>query len=196
MTDLSLHTADAPNVRKHHTGLLLIAAYKLLGALLFILVGVGALKLVHKDIGDFTWHALVEVLHRNPESRVVNFFLEKAELLNDPLLKRIGFGAFAYAALGILEAIGLYLEKAWGEFLTVLITASFLPIEIHELAMKVDAWRIGILAANTAVLVYLLYLLWERAAHRARQKRAAATPAEPEPEPEHSAAGHPGHGSL
>ena len=29
------------------------------------------------------------------------------------MLRRIGFGAFFYAAIGIAEAIGLYLEKAW-----------------------------------------------------------------------------------
>src|SRR5271157_5521844 len=110
----------------HRAGLVLIAAYKLLGALLFVAVGVGALKLLHKDIDDFLWHTLVEVLHRNPESRVVNFLLERAQLVDDPMLKRIGFGAFGYATLGIVEAVGLYLEKAWAEFLTIVITASFL----------------------------------------------------------------------
>jgi uncharacterized membrane protein (DUF2068 family) len=159
--------------RSHHrAGLVLIAAYKLLGALLFVAVGVGALKLLHRDIDDFLWHTLVEVLHWNPESRVVNFLLERAELVNDPMLKRIGFGAFAYAALGILEAVGLYLEKAWGEFLTIVITASFLPIEVHELMRRVTSVRAGILAINIAVLLYLLYLLGERAAQRAHARGA------------------------
>lgn len=172
----STSSAIAPKPHSHDKGLILIAAYKLLGALLFVLVGVGALRLVHKDIDDVMWHALVEVLHRNPESRVVSFLLEKADLLNDPMLKRIGFGAFCYAAVGIVEAVGLYLEKTWAEFLTVLITASFLPIEIHELIRRVDWWRTGILAANLLVLIYLLYLLWQRAAHRARQRRAERHP--------------------
>lgn len=177
--------ANAPKSRSHDTGLILIAAYKLFGALLFVLVGVGALRLVHKDIDDVVWHALVEVLHWNPESRVVNFLLEKAELLNDPMLKRIGFAAFSYAAIGIAEAIGLYLEKAWAEFLTVLITASFLPIEIREVIRHVGWWRSGLLAANILVLIYLLYLLGQRAARRARLRRAerhpdrAATPHPP-----------------
>lgn len=169
-----LRTHLDPGSRRHHrAGLILIAAYKLLGALLFVGVGVGALHLVHKDVDDYVWHALVEVRHWNPESRIVQFLLDKAELLNDPMLKRIGFGAFCYAAVGIVEAVGLYLEKAWAEFLTVLITASFLPIELNEVIRRLTWGRTGILAINLAVFLYLLYLLGERAAARAKAKRVS-----------------------
>ena len=168
MTGTTSHLAQ----KAHHTrraGLLLIAAYKLLGALLFIAIGVGALRLLHKDIGDVVWHALIEVLRMNPESRVVNFLFEKAELLNDPVLRKIGFAAFCYAGLGILEAVGLYLEKAWGEFLTLIITASFLPFELHELLRRLTWVRVSVFAANLAVLLYLFWLLGERAAQRRRR---------------------------
>jgi uncharacterized membrane protein (DUF2068 family) len=172
MTGLQTHFAPGSH-KRHRAGLLLISAYKLLAALLFIAVGVGALRLVHKDVDDFVWHALVEVLHWSPESRVVQFLLEKAELLNDPMLKRIGFGAFCYAAVGIVEAVGLYLEKVWAEFLTVLITASFLPIELNELFRRFTWMRVSILAINVAVFLYLLYLLGERGAARARARHVA-----------------------
>ncbi|HEY2861869.1 MAG TPA: DUF2127 domain-containing protein [Terracidiphilus sp.] len=189
---MSTHPETSPRLRSHHAGLLLIAAYKLLGALLFVLVGVGALKLLHKDLDDVIWHALVEVRHWNPESHVLSFLLDKAELLNDPLLKRIGFGAFLYAAVGIVEAIGLYFEKVWAEFLTVAITASFLPIEIREVIVKIGWWKVGLLIANLLVLIYLLYLLGEHAARRARDKRVAGPPQlNQEREPEHTAVGKP-----
>jgi uncharacterized membrane protein (DUF2068 family) len=153
----------------HHPGLVLIAGYKFLCALLFMLLGVGAFHLLHKDVDDVAWHTLVEVLHRNPESRVVNFLLEKAELLNDPLLRRIGFVAFCYAGVCIAEGIGLYLEKVWGEVLTLLITASFLPFEIHELFRRVTPIRVSALAINLVVLGYLLFLVIEKAARRTRE---------------------------
>lgn len=170
MTGLPSHSA--PQSQKHRAGLVLIAAYKLLGATLFVALGIGALRLIHKDIDDVIWHALVEVLHWNPESRVVNFIFEKAELLNDPLLRRIGFAAFCYAGVGVLEAIGLYLEKTWGELLTVIITASFLPFELHEINHRVTWIRVGLFLSNLAVLVYLVWLLGERAAHRRRHAKA------------------------
>jgi len=114
------------------------------------------------------------VLHRNPESRLVNFIFDKAELLNDPLLKRIGFGAFCYAGLGVIEAIGLYLEKSWGEFLTVAITGSFLPLELHEVIRRVTWVRVSLLTVNTAVVIYLLWVIVEKAAERTRRRRATA----------------------
>jgi uncharacterized membrane protein (DUF2068 family) len=187
------HIAGAPNSRRHNPGLVLIAAYKFFGALVFLLVGVGALRLLHKDIDDVIWHALVEVRHWNPESRVVSFLLDKAELLNDPLLKQIELGAFLYAALGIVEAVGLYFEQTWAEFLTVAISASFLPFEIHEVIRKVGWGQVGLLVANFLVVVYLLYLLGERAAQRSRHGRSAAPlQLQQEPEPEPSPVGHHG----
>jgi uncharacterized membrane protein (DUF2068 family) len=171
MTGSAAHRVTG--TRNHRTGLVLIAAYKLLGALLFIAVGVGALRLLHKDIDDVVWRMIGD-LKMNPESRLVNFIFEKAELLNDPILRRIGLGAFCYAAVGILEAIGLYLEKAWGEFLTLVITASFLPFEIHEIMRRLTPMRVGLLVANILVLVYLIWMLGERAAHRRRMDTAPA----------------------
>jgi uncharacterized membrane protein (DUF2068 family) len=128
---------------------------------------VGALRLLHRDIDDVVWRMIAD-LKMNPESRMVNFLFEKAELLNDPLLRRIGVVAFCYAAVGILEAIGLYLEKTWGEFLTLIITASFLPVEIHELMRRLTWVRMGLLVANVLVLIYLIWMLGESAAHRRR----------------------------
>jgi uncharacterized membrane protein (DUF2068 family) len=154
--------AQSSRTRRHHDiGLLLIAAYKFLGAIIIALVGFGALHLIGKDVGDVL-ATLVINLRFNPESRFVNFLLDKAELLSDPTLRRIGFAAFCYAGLGILEGIGLYLEKIWGEYLTLLITASFLPWEIRELMHRVTGIRIALFAMNVAVLVYLVAIVYHR----------------------------------
>jgi uncharacterized membrane protein (DUF2068 family) len=138
----------------------LIAAYKFALALLFVAVGVGALRMLHKDIGDQVAR-LAHHMRFNPESRFVDFILDKASLLNDPLLRRIGAAAFCYAALGMLEGIGLYLEKIWGEYLTLAITASFLPLELFEVFRRVTWIRGGLLAINTMVFFYLLKLVVE-----------------------------------
>ncbi len=169
MKDSSTHFA--PMRRRHRAGLMLIAIYKLLGAVLLLAVGVGALKLLHKDIDDVVWKVVAD-LRMNPESRIVNFIFAKAELLNDPLLKRIELAAFCYAGLGVLEALGLFFEKIWAEFLTLFITASFLPFEAHEMMRRLTWVRVSILAVNVGVVIYLLWIIGEKAAHRARRKRA------------------------
>ncbi len=157
---------------RHNQWLVLIAVYKLLQALLFIAIGVGALRLVHKDVGDL-FALLADHLHFNPEWRIVQFGLEKASLLNDPVLRRIGLAAFCYAALGLAEGIGLYLEKAWGEILTLVITASFLPWELTEVVRHVTWVRVALLIINILVFFYLLALVAEERRRRWHRNKAA-----------------------
>jgi uncharacterized membrane protein (DUF2068 family) len=148
-------------LRSHNHWLLLIALFKFAQAALFVAIGVGALKLLHRDIADDLYN-LADRLHFNPEWRVIDFLLDKASLINDPLLRRIGLAAFCYAGLGTAEGIGLYLEKAWGEVMTLIITASFLPWEIFEIIRRITWPRVGLLTINVLVFVYLLKLVTER----------------------------------
>lgn len=173
MTGSTLQTATAAH--RHNKGLVLIAVYKFLHSLLFIALGVGALRLVGKDVGDILYR-LASDLRFNPEGRFVNFVLDRASLLNDPMLRRISFAAFCYAGIGIAEGIGLYLEKAWGEFLTLIITASFLPWEIMEIMRRHTLVRVGLLVVNVAVLIYLCRVVWERQ----REQRGIETVSETE----------------
>ena len=147
--------------QKHNQWLLLIAAFKLFQALLFAALGVGALKLLHKDVGDVLTQ-FVEHLRFSPESRFVNFILRNAPLVNDRLLRRIGVVVFIYAGLDLIEATGLYLEKAWAEFLTLAITASFLPLEFYEVIHRFTVMRISLLLLNALVFLYLLKLILSR----------------------------------
>jgi uncharacterized membrane protein (DUF2068 family) len=153
----------APTIEKkrHNKFLFLIAVYKTAQALLIAAVGVGALRLLHKDVGD-VFDNVREALHFSPESRLVNFLIDKASLVDDPMLRRIGLVAFSYAALSFAEGLGLYLEKAWGEILTLLITASFLPWEIFEVSRRVTWLRVGLLIINTLVFAYLLKVVADR----------------------------------
>lgn len=148
-------------LKAHNQWLVLIALFKLGQALLFIAIGVGALRLLHKDIGDAIEN-LARHLRFNPEQRLVNFVLEKASLVDDKMLRRISAALFLYAAVGLVEGIGLYLEKIWAEFLTLAITASFLPWEIYEIMRKVTWIKVGLLTINVLVLLYLAKLIWER----------------------------------
>jgi len=142
-------------------GLILIAAFKVIQALLFVSIGVGALKLLHKDVGDLLERVAYH-MRFNPESRFVNFLLDKASLIDDRLLRRIGEVVFIYAGLDLVEGIGLYLEKTWAEYLTLLITASFLPWEVYEIFHRLTLIRFGLLTVNALVLLFLLKLVIER----------------------------------
>ena len=64
--------------------------------------------------------------------------------------------AVVYAVIEWTEAIGLWKERRWAEYLTVLATAGFLPLEIHELVDRVTALRVGALIVNVALIVWLV----------------------------------------
>lgn len=164
MTDSPSQSTARP--KRHNQWLILIAAFKLAQALLFVAIGVGAVRLLHKDAGDVFTRA-AEHLRFSPESRLINFILKYAPLVNDQLLRRIGVVVFFYAALDLLEGIGLYLEKVWAEFLTLAITASFLPWEVFEIYRRLTLVRVSLLTVNAIVLIYLVRLVM------ARGKRAA-----------------------
>jgi uncharacterized membrane protein (DUF2068 family) len=156
--------------QRHNRYLILIAVYKLLYALVLIGIGLGAHRLLHKNIADEI-DLLTRHLRLNPETHLIAFLLKKASLLNDPLLRRIGFFAFSYAGITAAEGIGLYLEKAWGEFLTLAITASFLPLEIFEIIRRLTGLRASLLIINVLVFYYLLHLVLEHARHRKIRKQ-------------------------
>ena len=159
MADSRSHSISRP--KHHNQWLILIAAFKLAQALLFVAIGVGAVRLLHKDVADVLTKA-AEHLRFTPESRLVNFILKNAPLVNDQVLRRIGAVVFFYAALDLLEGIGLYLEKVWAEFLTLVITASFLPWEAFEIYRRITLPRVSLLTVNAIVLIYLLKLVMTR----------------------------------
>lgn len=154
---------------KRNKWLVLIASYKTLQALLFALIGLGARHMLHKDVGD-ELAALADHLRFNPESRLVNILLDRASVINDPILTRIGVLAFAYSAISYVEGIGLYFEQVWAEYLTLIITASFLPLEIIEILRRQTWFRFSLLAVNLLVFLYLLQLIVLKARQKTRNQ--------------------------
>src|SRR5205809_541404 len=57
-------------------------------------------------------------------------------------LLSLGVTAVACSVVEGIEAVGLWLERRWAEYLTAVATAGFLPFEIHELIDRVTWVRI------------------------------------------------------
>jgi uncharacterized membrane protein (DUF2068 family) len=144
-------------VKASHSRLLrLIALFKLVKAALLIAVGVGALKLVHKDVAAAVEH-WVELLRLDPNNHYIDSALEKASNLTPDKIKELGLGSMIYAALFLTEGIGLWLEKNWAEWLTVIITSSLIPIELYEIYRNPTPVKIAVLLINVAIVAYLVY---------------------------------------
>lgn len=61
-----------------------------------------------------------------------------------------------YAVLQLLEGIGLWSLRRWGEYVAVIGTSIFIPIEVYELSKHVTYVKIAAFIINVALVVYLI----------------------------------------
>ncbi|MGI8613880.1 MAG: DUF2127 domain-containing protein [Nocardioidaceae bacterium] len=71
-------------------------------------------------------------------------------------LTLVAVGLLLYGVLEGVEGVGLWLAKRWAEYLTVVATAAFLPLEVHELLKAVTVTRLAALVINIVAVVYLV----------------------------------------
>jgi len=139
-------------------GLILIGLFKLVKALLLIMVGIGALRLLHKDIAHTITH-WVDVLRVDPDNRFIHGIIARAFDVTPAKLKELSVGTFFYAGLLLTEGTGLLLRKHWAEYFTVITTVALVPLEVYELARHFTAVKLVVLAINIAIVVYLIVRL-------------------------------------
>lgn len=132
--------------------------FKLAKGLLLLAVGIGAIKLLHKDLSELAanWITAIRV---DPDNRLIHGLIAKLGLMNDRKLEELSIGSFFYSALLLTEGVGLWLKKRWAEYLTIIATCSLIPLEIYEIAKRVTVTRIVILLINAAIVWYLFVQL-------------------------------------
>ncbi len=162
-----------PKGKSHSRGLMLIAAFKLLKGLALLALGIGALRLLHRDVAALADH-WINAFRVDPHNRYIYWLLAKLPMLNDQKLKELSAGTFIYSAVFLTEGIGLALRKRWAEYFTIITTASFLPLELYELFHHATLPKGVALAINIAVVIYLVRELRRNPTASRREKTAPA----------------------
>lgn len=144
-----------PARASHSRGLQLIAAFKLLKGFALLALGIGALKLLHKDVAALVEH-WIDVFQVDSQNYFIHKLLEKLAALDDRRLKQLSVGTFIYAAIFFTEGIGLALRKRWAEYFTIIVTSSLLPLEVYALAKHPSVGEVLALVINLAVVAYLV----------------------------------------
>ena len=83
--------------------------------------------------------------------------IRKALESNQHTLTLIIAGLLAYAALQLTEGVGLFLLKRWGEYVAVVGTSAFVPLEVYELSHHITWLKVVALVVNVAAVVYLVW---------------------------------------
>src|SRR5207245_7194325 len=115
--------------KAHGRGLRLIAAFKLLKGLALLALGIGALKLLHKDVEAIIVH-WINVFQVDPHSHYLRLLLEKLSILDDRRLKELSVGTFIYSAIFLTVGAGLAFCKSLSEDLMIIIIFFFFFLEV------------------------------------------------------------------
>jgi uncharacterized membrane protein (DUF2068 family) len=135
--------------------LILIGMFKLLKALLLIAAGIGAIRLLHRDVAETVMH-WTQVLRVDPDNRFLHGLLLRIFRVTPKQLKELSVGTFIYAGLFATEGIGLLLRKRWAEYFTIVTTSGLIPLEIFELARHFTVTRVVIAFINVLIVWYLV----------------------------------------
>ena len=148
-------------------GLMTIGIFKLIKALVLVVVGIGVFKLVHHDIVEVL-NRWVGLVHVDPDNKYFQKVVTKLWSVDGRKLEEVCAGTFFYAGVFLTEGLGLVLRKTWAEYFTITVTGSFLPIEVYLMTQHLTAVRVVATLVNIGIVWYLV-------AHRlGERKRKAA----------------------
>jgi uncharacterized membrane protein (DUF2068 family) len=138
-----------------------IALYKLVKVLLLLVIAYGEVRLSDASLTAklVTWASARPL---GLEHHVVTWLLEKFSGMSAPQVHALRIVTLAYAALFATEGIGLWMQKRWAEWLTTIITASLIPLEVWELFFRPNLGKAAVLVANIVIVAYLVWHVWTK----------------------------------
>jgi len=117
-----------------------------------------AIRALYRDLGfDFNHSRLLGLI-------------QDSFMLTPRTLTFLAIGLAVYALIELVESVGLWLGKRWGEYFAMVATSIFLPYEIYDLTVKVTWLRVGALVVN---LLLVIYLVWAKRLFGVRGGKAA-----------------------
>jgi uncharacterized membrane protein (DUF2068 family) len=82
--------------------------------------------------------------------------LQHALTLSTRTLLLVAAGLALYAAIELVEGVGLWLARRWGEYFALIATSLGLPIEIYDLSHKITVTAFVLFALNLVLVLYLV----------------------------------------
>lgn len=145
-----------------------IALYKLVKVILLLATALEVVRLHDSSIlaQIYNWMA---TLPSGLERDVVRIALAKFSGLTHAQLKFLRAGTLVYATIFTVEGVGLWMRRHWAEWLTIVVTASLIPLEIWEFWIGPNYGKAALIVVNAAIVWYLVIrVLRDRRSARAR----------------------------
>ena len=149
-------TAPAhPSVVDRASFLRAVAIYKFTKTAVLVGLGLATMRLVRPDVAA-AFEQWVEDLPVGYIQHVSELFLNW--ISGGPETSRVvilGVGLFAYATLFLVEGVGLWMQRRWAEWLTVVATGALIPLEVYECVVHPTPVPFLLLVVNAAVVWFL-----------------------------------------
>jgi uncharacterized membrane protein (DUF2068 family) len=137
-----------------------IVWFDVLRAAALFLLGADIFHHLNDDLREIVEH-WIETFRLDPHNRRFNWLMAALSGWDRRRLEEVGIGTFFYAILLLLEGVGLWFGRRWAAYLSVVVVAVFIPLEIFELAKEVTGIRLTVLAVNALIVWYLTArILW------------------------------------
>jgi uncharacterized membrane protein (DUF2068 family) len=141
--------------------IILIGLFKLFKGISLLIIGFGLLRLLHKDVASLTQH-WIEVMRVDPDNRFVHRAIARIFRVTPKQLKELSAGTFLYSAIFLTEGTGLLTRKRWAEYMTVISTSLFIPLEVYEIYHHFTWLKVVVTLVNLLIVWYLVVRLRKR----------------------------------
>ncbi|MES2190536.1 MAG: DUF2127 domain-containing protein [Pseudomonadota bacterium] len=152
-----------------------IAMFEAVKGLAALLASLGLLELLHHDVHRLAL-ALLWHFRLDPQTHYPELLLHYADMLGAINLRTMAPIALAYIATRLIEAYGLWKEKAWAEWLAALSGALYIPLEVAHLVHRPSLINAGVLLANIGVVWFMTFQLYRRIRKSHDAQTALANP--------------------
>lgn len=146
---------------KRDPWIFLIGIFKLFKGISLLIAGFGLLRLLHRDVATVVGH-WIEILRVDPGNRFIHRGLVRIFNVTPRQLRELSAGTFVYAAIFLTEGTGLLARKHWAEYMTLISTGLFIPLEIYEIRRHFTMLRLAVTLVNALIVWYLAARLRRR----------------------------------
>ena len=160
MTDHQLNIEARHLVARRRT-LRIIAVFEAVKGIAALVLMVGMLDLMHRDVRHLAME-LIGHFGLHPDAHYPAILLQYAARLSDINPVSLLLLGVVYITVRLLEAYGLWNDKAWAEWLAALSGVLYIPFEFHHLLYRPSLINGAVLAGNAFVVGFMTYQLWCR----------------------------------
>jgi uncharacterized membrane protein (DUF2068 family) len=147
-------TRSSKGGAKADTWIFLIGVFKLFKGITLLIVGFGLLRMLHRDVASVAEH-WIAILRVDPENRFIHRALLRIFNVTPKQLKQLSAGTFIYAAIFLTEGTGLLARRHWAEYMTLISTSLFIPLEVYEMYRHFTLLKVAVTLINGLIVWYL-----------------------------------------